>query len=727
MAFEQPPVLSLKQEDPSLELLSSIDSRLEEISKGSFVRRYTRKQPSIKEPPVVVEPPKREFTPPKPKVKKEKDTKKENINFIQNIGARLTEFKDDFVEKFKDFSDKFLEGFKRGSTEILNGVTAAILGPLNLVLDPIANAFGINFSDMFAKFFSGDDYKKKGKKVKPTDADVKQANPEIFWLAKLMGLKNKKAKDEDVGSMLKGLSSIAPMIPGILAKGGAIAGIAAAVIWSVIDGFKAVLLSDKWGTSKVSSFIGGFLAGTESGWTGAFKKAGKWALAGAGVGFLAAGPVGALAGGLIGAAVGGVLGFIGGENIAKGIDGTVKKVTDMAKGDIFDKVLGIPFVILDSLYDGISTFVGTIPKMIASIFIKDEKKLNKIGEVGTDIVKFILDSPLNPLNLIKGVLKTGLNIKNIIKDSSLTKGDKFKKVIIEFISMPFKGMLESNVGKKLMEGLLKTTFGQALSRIFSSAINSISIGALDIVSNVKKFIDNIFSIFSSDRSIFEKVVDTATYVGETVRNLFNTVSAGITNFFKLNPITKFVEKYVFEPVKDFFLNIKDTLAFLGSRNILDMANLLLTGNFGSELEGFKTSQQEERVLSSKEYQDWAKGRQNYDPAFQRAATNQKIDMFKKATQVNDAIITPGGRIITPSPQDTIIATKSPVKQQLFDQTSMDIDLQSISKSIEQSSKGNEIVEALMSLIDVVKDKPFNNIIQQQQSNNIDFNKLRTAL
>ena len=92
--------------------------------------------------------------------------------------------------------------------------------------------------------------------------------------------------------------------------------------------------------------------------------------------------------------------------------------------------------------------------------------------------------------------------------------------------------------------------------------------------------------------------------------------------------------------------------------------------------------------------------------------------------VQDAIIHPSGKIIRPSPDDTIIATKSPVSG--FDSESMKIDLDQLSKAMESSGKGNEIVESLAILIETIKDKPFNNVIQYNNSSSVDFDKLRTV-
>jgi len=112
--------------------------------------------------------------------------------------------------------------------------------------------------------------------------------------------------------------------------------LAAGVAMGVYDGMRAVALSDEWKTSKASAAVGGFLGGTDKGVSGAAKGALKGGLIGAGIGSFFP-VVGTAIGGAIGAIAGGILGFIGGENIASGIDalaGYLKKFIMAAWGII---------------------------------------------------------------------------------------------------------------------------------------------------------------------------------------------------------------------------------------------------------------------------------------------------------------------------------------------------------------------------------------------------------
>jgi hypothetical protein len=164
--------------------------------------------------------------------------------------------------------------------------------------------------------------------------DVGQAQ---IWLFDQQKNKDKKGGFlEGMGGFLKGiLGSAGGLLTGMFStilKAAPFLAIIGSLIMMVMDGFKGLLLSKKWGVNKISGAIGGFLAGNQSGIKGAFSNMGKWAIMGAGIGTLAI-PipiVGTLIGGLIGAAVGGILGFIGGQKVAQGVD----FVTKMMKGFI---------------------------------------------------------------------------------------------------------------------------------------------------------------------------------------------------------------------------------------------------------------------------------------------------------------------------------------------------------------------------------------------------------
>lgn len=112
--------------------------------------------------------------------------------------------------------------------------------------------------------------------------------------------------------LLSGLGAAAPWI-----------GLAAGIVWMAIDGVRGYIAAEKWGVGKFAGVMGSLLGGMDSGFMGAFKNFGKWALIGVAIG-IAGGPPGMILGGILGAVIGALLGWIGGEKIAKGFNDTGK-------------------------------------------------------------------------------------------------------------------------------------------------------------------------------------------------------------------------------------------------------------------------------------------------------------------------------------------------------------------------------------------------------------------
>ena len=127
-------------------------------------------------------------------------------------------------------------------------------------------------------------------------------------------------------------AKIAPALLGLVFKAGGLSliGITGLAVWATASAFQA---AGDWAAAKdwskelgasdneTLNKISGALAGDlEGGIMNSFKNASKFAGIGATAGFLIGGPVGAIIGGVIGGAVGGLLGWIGGGNLAKGVD-----------------------------------------------------------------------------------------------------------------------------------------------------------------------------------------------------------------------------------------------------------------------------------------------------------------------------------------------------------------------------------------------------------------------
>lgn len=852
------------------------------------------------------------------------DNKKSIEKNVENIKAPKDKKENTNGKIFTNLFDGLKEGFDKlydvissnsavkGVSEVANNLIAGALGPLNLVVGPLQDLLGVNFTDMIGAIFKKDNPKNKGKKVKPTDSDIKQANPEIFWLHKKQSKENKDDDGSSFGDMLKGVfagnvAGLAKTLFPQLMKALPFAAIAGGIIWGVIDAIAAIGKADGWGVSKASAAIAGFFAGSgEGGFKDAFKNAGKWALTGAGIGMLAAGPVGALAGGLIGAGIGAVLGFIGGKEIAQNIDATGNKLKEMwTQGDIFTKILDIPNFLIDTIIGGIANFFGNIPKMIAAIFIKDEAKLQKIEDVSTEIFKVIGELVMNvsmfPVTLIKNSLISLENIKNTWKDENLSISEKIKETVRQVIMTPIQGLLKidliqkglnTEIGKKIttffnnafdsiyervrpyIEGVVnfiipfitnitgsvkelfektlkfteniktnvsgffndvksKIIFGfvrtkQIIGNIINPIIDSVKwfgnwfykffmlkelgqtiVKGLNKIKNVGKFVkESIFepigvfmkkqfskltsAVFNLSKWITEYV---ATPIGKFFSKAWETVKAGadwvnetifspIKSFFIkafetigdaagwvketiLSPIFEFIKTgfdgiknialwvsdNVLTPTKNFFGSIFDSVKnktkdvidsfmksvfgffnfigdtfgfiFSGDINIADVISGVTKGgreNLGEKYSFYKHKKEIDR---DEKYQKEIETRMK----FGKMSREQAVDAIAKETiKVKDAIITPAGRVIEPSSQDTIIATKSPVIRQKkgFDSDDMKINLSEISEKIEQSSKGVEIVDELKKVVNAIKEKPFNNVFQQNEIRNTDFDRYRFA-
>lgn len=176
----------------------------------------------------------------------------------------------------------------------------------------------------------------------PTVAELSrnEAGQAILWYANSLkkgaggkgGGEDKGFLGNMLGSALgPGLGGVLGKAGGMLMKAGPIAAIAGSLLWMGFDAVQGYLKSEKWGTSKVSSVIGGMFGGSGKGMGNALKNAAKGALVGGTIG-MAFGPIGIIVGALLGAAIEGILGYIGGENIAKWIDSIGKPMTvDTAK------------------------------------------------------------------------------------------------------------------------------------------------------------------------------------------------------------------------------------------------------------------------------------------------------------------------------------------------------------------------------------------------------------
>ena len=103
---------------------------------------------------------------------------------LQEYGVK----QDGFFTKLKDSKAG------EGSESLINAMQG-LLGPVNLLLQPMQELFNFDFVDMFT---GASEFTKKGKKIKPRKSDILKSNPEIIYLAnELKGGIEDKTKSKD--------------------------------------------------------------------------------------------------------------------------------------------------------------------------------------------------------------------------------------------------------------------------------------------------------------------------------------------------------------------------------------------------------------------------------------------------------------------------------------------------------------------------------------------------
>lgn len=386
-----------------------------------------------------------------------------------------------------------------------------------------------------------------------------------------------------MGSLGKNLTTLATKAAGI-------AGIAVGLAMAVGDGLEGLKKSEEWGTSKVSSFIGGFLGGTKSGWEGAFENMGKWAIAGAGIGMLAGGPVGALIGGLIGAAIGGILGFIGGENIAKALD----KV-----GEFFVWLWDGIVSFFASIWNHITEFLTNNPisqaisgffQSIIGIWSGEGSILDKIAGTFKSIQDFFTNlADSNPIiSAIYGVYEimastifgifdtvTGL-FDNIAKiwsgEDSIPQ--KIWKTLLAILKAPIDYFI--NVGKRIWDGMkrLGRFFSDIGTWIWTNWLDPLFKSIGDSLAAAGNFLNDIIVKPIGDffGGIFSAIAEGLSRAGNWINN---TIIAPLQNFFRIifNSITSalgnignWVRRNLIEPIFNFIkpilLSVLETFADL---------------------------------------------------------------------------------------------------------------------------------------------------------------------
>lgn len=571
-------------------------------------------------------------------------------------------------------------------------ISQALLGPMRLLTEPLGEMFGLRGPmDIFNKiggFFTGMKEKVTPKRNEMLKRGVEGAS--AVYLADTL-LKGLKGDDEGLdleGGFLQRLlgGDLASMGGGIfnaISKAAPFAAIAGGLIWGVIDGFKAMAQAENWGVSKVAAAIGGFLAGSgEGGFMDAFKNMGKWALIGAGVGSIVPG-IGTIAGGLVGAAIGGILGFIGGERISKAIQ---------AIGDFFSKA-----------WTGVVDFFKGIMN-----WDNEDSLLKNLTRGYINLITFI---PRMIIGWVGGVF-SGIG---------------------NFFSNIFGGGKETSDSKKVEKGLFKSIGGIVIG-LGSDLFGFISQIAQNAWSGLTGFISSLPS----------KMMEAFGNIGTFMRE---TVWPGLTGFFggfferlggHLSGPLDFVRDKLgsfFEAVFGFFDGIIDFFKNFSIGGVIEAAGGLVSGAAGRAGEAISGTAGAIKEVGANVFDSFMN--------------------FVRGDSVRDAIIKSDGTIIHTDPSDHIIATKNEPNKIFPDSLTATLNNNRFSPSatvdrnfstIDQSvlegdavidnsySVNNSTLEfdtsslenLLETLITVMQEKNFSNVIQNNMGKTFDFDSFRLS-
>lgn len=537
---------------------------------------------------------------------------------FQNVAAKAQE---SAANKQKEIAGKLQQTAKQTQENVMSQAMDTVIGPMKLALDPLQEIAGIDLLGSIQSLvgLGKDKIKEKGAQGKGKSEDgtiadtrrrevVRQAPWAVFLAEELKEEDKDKAKDSEdgMGEMLSGLfggagaGGLGGKLSGLLS--GTAFGIGSLVVglgWSIVEGVRGWINSEEWGVSNIAGAIGGFFGGQgDGGIKDAFAGAGRWALVGAGIGSIFP-VVGTIAGGLIGAALGGILGFIGGENIAKGLDGMGEKLSELwnsfldsdffsVMSNMFSSIFDLVISPFEGAYDQIREVIGNIVDIAGD----DDKSIGaKIGGIVWEIVSA---GPRMIFGWFEGL---GEGIINYIQDwfgedgimSQI--GDMAEPLIdylanigsefVDWVISPFRGAFEG-FKEEGVSGAIKGWFGglwgnlvNLIGSIFgmeddlisgddeSEMMENIVSTLLDIGDQVWSFItDFVGGFVSGIGNIGSSVMNWSTEnLVEPVREFFEelpgNIREGVSGF--VSTASTFIGENIVDPVSNFFTDVSGNI------------------------------------------------------------------------------------------------------------------------------------------------------------------------
>jgi hypothetical protein len=665
-----------------------------------------------------------------PKQEPEVNNNKTNES-LKKIADNTDPEKSPLGDKIKESLDNGFKEFTDVANKTFTNISPALLGPLRLVTEPLQDLTGFSVSDKLNEGFQAITNgltKKRKAKLNPNKTDVAEAGDEgigaIYLGEKLDKYFGKSKKNEDGSGLLSGLvgGGLGKMLGGLLTKGLGIGMIIASLALMIRDGIMGAMKAEEWGVGKGSAIVGAVLGGTGEGWKNAFANAGKWALMGAGIGLLAGGPIGALIGGLAGAVIGGLLGYFGGEKIAKFVQNAMQglsKMWDSTKeffanawtktkeffvniwnSEFFTKVRTFIGDLLSSIFDFLITPFKRVWEQI--VILKDKLmeiwggEGNFLQKLGKSVGEILMFFPKAVWAYIKGKAEAIKNwfIDLFIGGRETPEGKKNKKALLAQFWDILK-MFWGAVGKFMINTI------QGAIRLFGRGVDFIKD---TVFPGIKDFFSGLFT------SVIENIKDFGTVISEVVlpgigdffTNIFSNIrkllfgengEGGLINNVK-DTISEF-----FDDPKEFISNVWTSLtegisSFVD--NFLNIFRFIQYKGIGESLKILFTEGMEGFFGQVTDFSA------NYDSLpeedkenFLQKLGNGILGVFKKDT-IDDAIITKDGQIIRTSPDDNLIATKSPVQTiPINPNRSMTLEtpLQAVSNRSERLSYNNQNIES----------------------------------